>query len=103
MAFCLKSGISAPEVTSAALHRLLQYSWPGNVRELKNAMERAPFLSAGAPLLPEHLPAPDGRGTVGGEDEDPFGEERPSALATFCQVARPSEWAWGCSALERAS
>lgn len=74
MGFCIKSGISAPEITPAALHRLLQYSWPGNVRELKNAMERAPFLSGGAPLLPDHLPAPDGRGTV--EEDDPFGDER---------------------------
>jgi len=75
MAFCVKSGIAAPEITPSALHRLLQYSWPGNVRELKNAMERAPFLSGGAPLTPEHLPAPDGR-AASGDDEDPFGDER---------------------------
>ena len=76
MGFCLKSGIAVPEITSAALQRLLQYSWPGNVRELKNAMERAPFLSGGTPLLPEHLPAPDGRGVSLGEEEDAFGDER---------------------------
>jgi two-component system response regulator AtoC len=77
MAFCLKSGIAVPELTPGALQRLLQYSWPGNVRELKNAMERAPFLSGGTPLQAEHLPAPDGRGTVTlADDDDPFGEEQ---------------------------
>lgn len=55
--FCLKTGISVPEISDEALERLLSYPWPGNVRELKNAMERAPFFSAGAPLGPEHLPS----------------------------------------------
>jgi len=88
MAFCLKSGIAVPEITPAALQRLLQYSWPGNVRELKNAMERAPFLSGGTPLMPEHLPAPEGRVSPSSDDDDdPFGDERtdvrslPSAKA----------------------
>jgi two-component system, NtrC family, response regulator AtoC len=82
MSFCVKSGIAAPELTPAALHRLLHYSWPGNVRELKNAMERAPFLSGGAPLMPEHLPASDvPLGPASGEDEDPFGDEETDVRA----------------------
>lgn len=71
MAFCLKSGIAVPEISAAGLEQLLSYSWPGNVRELKNAMERAPFFSAGAPLQPEHLPTP-GADELG---DDPFPDE----------------------------
>lgn len=67
--FCERSHIPVPTLTPAAIHALLAYSWPGNVRELKNAMERAPFLSGGGPILPEHLPhGPE-------HDLDPFGDE----------------------------
>lgn len=55
-AFCTRSRLPVPELSPAALQAMLAYPWPGNVRELKNAMERAPFLSGGGPLLPEHLP-----------------------------------------------
>ncbi len=55
-AFCARSRLPVPELSPAALQAMLAYPWPGNVRELKNAMERAPFLSGGNPLLPEHLP-----------------------------------------------
>jgi two-component system, NtrC family, response regulator AtoC len=54
--FCMASRIRIPELTAAAVDAMLTYPWPGNVRELRNAMERAPFLSAGGPILPEHLP-----------------------------------------------
>jgi two-component system, NtrC family, response regulator AtoC len=54
--FCMTSRIRIPELTAEAVDAMLSYSWPGNVRELRNAMERAPFLSGGGPILPEHLP-----------------------------------------------
>lgn len=54
--FCRRSGVPVPELSDAAVEAMKAYPWPGNVRELKNAMERAPFLSAGGPILPEHLP-----------------------------------------------
>ncbi len=56
-AFCRRSGIPVPELTDDAVEALLRYPWPGNVRELRNAMERAPFLSAGRPLVAEHMPS----------------------------------------------
>lgn len=55
---CLRLKIAVPEFTESALAKLLSYDWPGNVRELKNAMERAPILSDGAPIEPTHLPNP---------------------------------------------
>jgi len=66
---CLKSSVAVPELTAAGVSALLSYGWPGNVRELKNAMERAPILSAGEPIGPEHLPGMDLL------DVDDFGEE----------------------------
>jgi DNA-binding NtrC family response regulator len=75
--FCYRSGVPVPEVTPEAEGAMLAYSWPGNVRELKNAMERAPFLSAGAPILPEHLPQDT--------DADPF----PSSEITQLVENRP--------------
>jgi DNA-binding NtrC family response regulator len=45
-----------PALTAAALEMLMEHHWSGNVRELANAMERAVILSAGRPILPEHLP-----------------------------------------------
>jgi len=54
--FCMGSRIRVPELSPRAVEAMLEYPWPGNVRELRNAMERAPFLSAGGPILPEHLP-----------------------------------------------
>jgi DNA-binding NtrC family response regulator len=55
-AFCQRSRVPEPELTPAAVERMLTYSWPGNVRELKNVMERAPFLCGAGPILPEHVP-----------------------------------------------
>jgi len=54
--FCRRSGVPVPELSEQAIEAMKTYPWPGNVRELKNAMERAPFLSAGGPVMPEHLP-----------------------------------------------
>jgi len=45
-----------PEITRAALERLIAHDWPGNVRELKNAIERAVLLSDGKPIGEEQLP-----------------------------------------------
>jgi DNA-binding NtrC family response regulator len=42
-------------LTELALEHLTRHAWPGNIRELRNAMERAALLSAGGPVLPEHL------------------------------------------------
>ncbi len=54
--FCKESGIPEPRLTPEAVEALLSYRWPGNVRELRNAMERAPFLTADGRLGPEHMP-----------------------------------------------
>jgi DNA-binding NtrC family response regulator len=72
--FCRRSGVPIPELTDDALDAMRCYSWPGNVRELKNAMERAPFLSAGAPITPEHLPKETDL------DDDPFPENEVTQL-----------------------
>jgi two-component system, NtrC family, response regulator AtoC len=68
--FCMASRIRVPELTPDAVDAMLRYPWPGNVRELRNAMERAPFLSGGGPILAEHIPQVPG----GGEDD--FLDER---------------------------
>ncbi|HEU5077507.1 MAG TPA: sigma 54-interacting transcriptional regulator [Polyangiaceae bacterium] len=73
--FCRRSGVPVPELSSAAIDAMKAYAWPGNVRELKNAMERAPFLSAGGPILPEHLPQ-----TLG--EEDLFSENEVTDVLT---------------------
>lgn len=52
-----------PELTPDAVQALMDHHWSGNVRELANAMERAVILSAGRPILPEHLPNFSGRRT----------------------------------------
>jgi DNA-binding NtrC family response regulator len=52
-------------VSSEAMDLLRRYAWPGNIRELKNTVERAAVLSAGAEILPEHLPLEKLRPTAG--------------------------------------
>jgi DNA-binding NtrC family response regulator len=42
---CRAEGISAKEISRAALDRLERYEWPGNVRQLENAVEMAVALS----------------------------------------------------------
>ena len=46
-----------PELSEAALSRLLAWRWPGNVRELENCIESAVVLCDGV-IHPEHLPMP---------------------------------------------
>lgn len=70
--FCLRSGIAVPDLTTGAMRALHEYHWPGNVRELKNAMERAPFLSGGAPLTEDHVPKSS---AVYDPYDDPFPED----------------------------
>jgi DNA-binding NtrC family response regulator len=43
-------------VSSAALHALMDYNFPGNVRELENVIERAVVLSSGPVITPDLLP-----------------------------------------------
>ena len=43
--------------TDGALRALLEYRWPGNVRELLNVIEQMVWLSAGAVVGVQHLPA----------------------------------------------
>jgi two-component system response regulator PilR (NtrC family) len=40
-------GSAKPELSAAAMTRLMQYAFPGNVRELENVLERALALSDG--------------------------------------------------------
>lgn len=102
--FCTRSRLPVPPITPEAVQAMLAYSWPGNVRELKNAMERAPFLSGGGPLLPEHLPQkPEEQDEFGdGEVTDVFNSPflnpgRPDSVpaatprAPFVQAAPPGE------------
>src|SRR5260370_1314699 len=44
-----------PQISKAALDRLVSYPWPGNVRELQNTVERAIILWRGGTL---HLDPP---------------------------------------------
>jgi DNA-binding NtrC family response regulator len=50
------TGLPGAELSPETHALLTAYAWPGNARELRNVMERALILSAGAPILPVHLP-----------------------------------------------
>jgi psp operon transcriptional activator PspF len=43
-------GITARELSAAALERLTSYDYPGNLRELKNVVERAAYATAGTTI-----------------------------------------------------
>ncbi len=49
-------------ISDQALAVLISYHWPGNVRQLQSVIERALLLSAGEPIVEQHLP----REVVGG-------------------------------------
>jgi len=61
--FCAENGQSPKNISTDALHPLLDYDWPGNVRELENVVERAVVLSSaptiGADLLPASVTGRD--------------------------------------------
>jgi two-component system, NtrC family, response regulator PilR len=52
----LTKGEPSPQISTAALHILMEHHYPGNVRELENIIERALVLG-GEVILPEHLPS----------------------------------------------
>jgi two-component system response regulator HydG len=54
--FAASSGRPMPELSPAAISRLIAYDWPGNVRELENSMERAIALARGATIEEDDLP-----------------------------------------------
>ncbi|HAK97402.1 MAG TPA: sigma-54-dependent Fis family transcriptional regulator [Planctomycetes bacterium] len=54
--FLQRAGKEKARLSPPTQALLAAYSWPGNVRELANVIERAAILSAGAVILPEHLP-----------------------------------------------
>ncbi len=58
-------GEGPPELSSAAMERLLEYSWPGNVRELENLVEQVVVLcEPEEPIGPDMLPLYDGDGAA---------------------------------------
>jgi formate hydrogenlyase transcriptional activator len=64
-----------PQISKAALDRLVSYPWPGNVRELQNTVERAIILWREGPLtfdLPSSWP-----------HESTRGQAMPAAMAAF--------------------
>jgi two-component system response regulator FlrC len=44
------SGGQAPEISSAAIKRLMEWTWPGNVRELESCIHRSVLLCKRSPL-----------------------------------------------------
>jgi DNA-binding NtrC family response regulator len=50
-----RDGFPRPLLGGLVKSALCAYDWPGNVRELRNAVERAMYLSQGAPLERRHL------------------------------------------------
>ena len=48
-------GVARPEISDAALEKLMAYSYPGNVRELENILERAVTLCSDGRIKPEDI------------------------------------------------
>jgi len=55
-------GVPQPEISDAAMDKLLGYSYPGNVRELENVLERAVTLCSGDRVEPEDIQLKQGAG-----------------------------------------
>ena len=53
--FARELGRPAPQLTPAALHRILGHPWPGNVRELRNVLERAVLMAEGSRIDAEDV------------------------------------------------
>lgn len=49
------NGEPAPEISPAAMDRLMAHEWRGNVRELENTIYRAVVMCRGDKILPSHL------------------------------------------------
>jgi len=49
-------GVNVQDVSSGALHSLMDYLWPGNIRQLNHAIEHAVLLCDGDVIEPAHLP-----------------------------------------------
>jgi Nif-specific regulatory protein len=54
--FKKEAGLSALNISNAAMDKMTHYDWPGNIRELRNAIERAVVMGNGKTILPEDLP-----------------------------------------------
>jgi len=52
--YSVRLGLTVPQLSEAAQHRLERYPWPGNTRELENVIHFA-LLVCGGEILPEHL------------------------------------------------
>lgn len=50
-----QQGRDVPQISKAALRRLMEHSWPGNIRELENVMTKALLLMEGEILQAEDL------------------------------------------------
>lgn len=54
----------APQLSSAARRRIVEYSWPGNIRELRMVTKDLSALCLPEVIEPEHLPHPIGERAV---------------------------------------
>jgi DNA-binding NtrC family response regulator len=50
-----RSQKAQPDISPAALQKLVEFHWPGNVRELENIVERACALTTGAMIEPSDI------------------------------------------------
>jgi DNA-binding NtrC family response regulator len=51
-----RPGTAAPNISPAAMEKLMTHTWGGNIRELENAIERACVTARDATIQPEDLP-----------------------------------------------
>ena len=77
-----KHGITAPHLTSEALHLLMKHDWPGNVRELANVVEGAALLATDGVLRPPHVLAVLPRSGEDTHPTNPQAEGMPPGLAS---------------------
>ena len=54
--YCDKTGKSKPQMSPAAIKKILEYNWPGNVRQLENAVIYAINITQSDVINIEHLP-----------------------------------------------
>ena len=68
-------GVARPEISKAALDKLMAYSYPGNVRELENILERAVTLCSDGRIEPEDIQLKQVTGLDLPEADDALGAE----------------------------